>query len=94
MTMQLKMAVGPEFIMAKEHAFMARVKEHLGSVKNLILLGNRDLSRLPVLSFVITHPETGLFLHYNFVCAILNDLFGIQVKYCIYCFVDLRGEED
>ncbi len=35
--------------------------------------------RLPILSFMIKHGSS-FFLHYNFVGALLNDLFGIQSR--------------
>eukprot|EP00547_Thalassionema_nitzschioides_P011281 CAMPEP_0194261270 /NCGR_PEP_ID=MMETSP0158-20130606/45937_1 /TAXON_ID=33649 /ORGANISM="Thalassionema nitzschioides, Strain L26-B" /LENGTH=1612 /DNA_ID=CAMNT_0039001387 /DNA_START=24 /DNA_END=4859 /DNA_ORIENTATION=- len=48
---------------------------------NLILLGNINTSDcLPIFSFLIHHPSTGRFLHYNYVSAILNDVFGIQCR--------------
>ena len=47
---------------------------------NLILLGNLKIERLPIFSFLIINPETGLYLHYNFVTKLLNDLFGIQSR--------------
>lgn len=46
----------------------------------LKILGNTKASRLPIFSFVIYHPVSGLYLHHNFVCALLNDLFGIQTR--------------
>ena len=36
--------------------------------------------RLPIVSFMIRHKPGGRYLHYNFVCALLNDLFGIQSR--------------
>ena len=47
---------------------------------NLFLLGSTAVSRLPIFSFVIRHPVSGLFLHHNYVCALLNDMFGIQAR--------------
>ncbi len=35
--------------------------------------------RLPIVSFMIRHG-CYRFLHYNFVAALLNDLFGIQSR--------------
>lgn len=37
------------------------------------------VKRLPIFSFVVRHPR-GVFLHHNFVCAVLNDVFGIQAR--------------
>ena len=71
------------FIVEREDALMRRVRERMadGSMgRNFVLLGNSALPRLPVLSFLVRHPETGAFLHHNFVCAVLNDLFGVQAR--------------
>lgn len=50
------------------------------NVHDLVLLGNTAVSRLPIFSFVIRHPISGVLLHHNYVCALLNDLFGIQAR--------------
>ena len=50
------------------------------SSSNLVLLGNTLVPRLPIFSFLIRHPTTGAFLHHNYVCVLLNDLFGIQAR--------------
>ena len=50
------------------------------NAKNLVLLGSVSVPRLPVFSFLVRHEQSGLFLHYNFVCTLLNDLFGIQAR--------------
>ena len=49
------------------------------NVPNLVLLGSDDEGpHLPIFSFLIRFGER--FLHYNYVCAILNDVFGIQSR--------------
>ena len=58
--------------------FNRRALSAWNNSENLVLLGNPAVSRLPIFSFLIRHPISGLFLHHNFVCALLNDLFGIQ----------------
>lgn len=47
--------------------------------------GSADLQRLPIASFVVRAPggevgQVARYLHHNFVCALLNDLFGIQAR--------------
>ena len=73
-----------KFLIQKEHQLLLKCKEKLSKNENFILLGNgfQDPHRhLPVLSFMIKSlPNSDLFLHHNFVCAILNDLFGIQAR--------------
>lgn len=52
------------------------LKDH---APNLVLLGSDDGGRnLPIFSFLIRFHDK--FLHYNYVCALLNDLFGIQSR--------------
>jgi len=46
----------------------------------LIILGSQTVPRLAIFSFLISIPQLNKYLHYNFICALLNDLFGIQVR--------------
>lgn len=48
--------------------------------RNIVLLGNTSVPRLPIFSFLIKDPYSGVFLHHNYVCALLNDVFGIQAR--------------
>lgn len=54
---------------------------HIRTIPEVILLGNgtHSMRRVPIFSFMVRHPR-GTFLHHNFVCAILNDVFGIQAR--------------
>ena len=70
----------------EQHEYATR-KEVVAALKsrapNLVLLGSKeeqatDDGHLPILSFLIRCGDR--FLHYNFVCALLNDLFGIQSR--------------
>lgn len=45
---------------------------------NLLLLGDGSSEHLPILPFLIRCGRR--FLHYNYVCAVLNDVFGIQSR--------------
>ena len=90
--MQLKKSVGEDFILSREHELMSKARIRLSNSENFVLLGNAfvdaDVKRhLPVLSFVVKSPIFGGFLHHNFVCAILNDLFGIQARGGILQFI-------
>ena len=84
MVMQLKRAVGEQFILSREHKLMEKARQKLSKLENFVLLGNAlngdSCCYLPVMSFVIRAPPFGGFLHHNFVCALLNDLFGIQAR--------------
>ena len=75
---QLKEAVGPEVIRAREHAFIRRAITRWSDNPAIRILGNPDAWRLSIVSFQVRHGERAL--HHNFVVAVLNDLFGIQAR--------------
>ncbi|KAK9875710.1 hypothetical protein WA026_009507 [Henosepilachna vigintioctopunctata] len=78
---QLKDAVTTTVIMQRQEKINKQMLQHIRTIPELILLGNNspNLKRLPMFSFMVRHPR-GLFLHHNFVCAVLNDIFGIQAR--------------
>eukprot|EP00095_Tigriopus_kingsejongensis_P008560 snap_masked-scaffold548_size139981-processed-gene-0.14 protein:Tk08560 transcript:snap_masked-scaffold548_size139981-processed-gene-0.14-mRNA-1 annotation:"PREDICTED: uncharacterized protein LOC100175538" len=78
MVMQLKQAVGAEVIMRRDEELFRRARQVFQDNPNLILLGDANLHRLPVLSFMVKHGQG--YLHHNYVAAILNDVFGIQSR--------------
>lgn len=77
---QLKEALDRKYIEAREEElvkrFMRRFKKH----DRLIVLGSTTAARLPIFSFTIYIPGVCKYLHHNFVCLLLNDLFGLQVR--------------
>ncbi|KAJ1563526.1 hypothetical protein HK405_001726, partial [Cladochytrium tenue] len=75
---EVKQRVGPKNIMELERQHVKRVKEVLGRNDHIVLLGHDNVERLPVFSFLVRFGAR--FLHYNFVCALLNDLFGVQTR--------------
>ena len=57
------------------------IQEKLSDVPNLVLLDGKfssSVKKLPIYSFLIRCGNR--FLHYNYVCALLNDIFGIQSR--------------
>ena len=91
LTIQLKQAVGCDYIGHREHELMKLAKLKLASVENFILLGNAfteegNHHNLPILSFLIKTPSSRsyrqgcAYLHHNFVSVLLSDLFGIQAR--------------
>jgi len=73
--------------------YYRRIWERLANCHNIIVLGGKAAPRLPIISVVIRHSypmlsvdsereqePRCLFLHHNFVSALLNDLFGIQAR--------------
>jgi selenocysteine lyase/cysteine desulfurase len=75
---QLKEAVGCDLIRECETSFIHRAIEAWSRHPRLHILGNRQASRLSIVSFVVRFDEG--YLHHNFVVALLNDLFGIQAR--------------
>ena len=82
LVMKLKTTVQADQILKREHALLQKAKSKLQQNENFVLLGNafnNPEDHLPILSFMIK-DDHGLFLHHNFVCSLLNDLFGIQAR--------------
>jgi selenocysteine lyase/cysteine desulfurase len=75
---QLKAAVGEAAIREREEVFIRRAIQRWRTNPAIEILGNPDLPRLSIVSFVVRHA--GRYLHHNFVVALLNDLFGIQAR--------------
>ncbi|KAE9310989.1 hypothetical protein PF008_g20309 [Phytophthora fragariae] len=77
---QLKQQIGPQQIMDLERHHVEHVRQSLGRNKNIVLLGRQsnDVDQLPIFSMMIRFGDR--FLHHNFVCALMNDMFGIQAR--------------
>ena len=81
---QLKEAVGADYIVKREYHLVRLGMAKLANCDKILFLGNaKNLPslHLPILSFLIKAPDglTG-YLHHNFACTLLNDLFGIQAR--------------
>ena len=74
----LKDRVGSARIAELEHRFIQRAFARLDGCSNVEILGPHDAPRLAILSMRFKHG--GFDLHYGFVVALLNDLFGIQAR--------------
>ena len=66
-----------------EHDFerARNIQERLNEIPNVVLLDGKfspSVKKLPIYSFLIRCGNR--FLHYNYVCALLNDVFGIQSR--------------
>ena len=79
LVLNLKESVTPEVIAERDGALVQRAYAAWKNIPELILLGSKAAPRLPIFSFMIRHPS-GYFLHHNFICALLNDLYGIQAR--------------
>lgn len=74
----LKDQVTSARIAALEHSFIRRALLRLEQSDNLEVLGPHNADRLAIVSMRFKYQ--GLDLHYGFVVALLNDLFGIQAR--------------
>ncbi|XP_039295318.1 uncharacterized protein LOC120353902 [Nilaparvata lugens] len=80
--MQLKQTLGVPAILTREEKITKMVLSHLRNIPEVLVLGNSSLHtarRLAVFALMVRHPR-GTFLHHNFVCAVLNDVFGVQAR--------------
>ncbi|MFT7048309.1 MAG: selenocysteine lyase/cysteine desulfurase [Halioglobus sp.] len=75
---KLQREVGIEEIERREHDYVQRAMSRLSSLPNIEILGGVDAPRLSIMSLRFLHGAKDL--HYNFVVALMNDLFGIQVR--------------
>ncbi len=75
---QLKDTVGAETIHHVEQALVRRALAAWQCNPAICVLGNPEVERLSITSFVVRYGRR--FLHYNYVIALLNDLFGIQAR--------------
>ena len=79
----LKEAVGSEEIRRREQHIVRRVLASWGANPHIEIVGKTNAERLAIVSLGLRHPR-GL-LHSHFVAAVLNDLFGIQVRSGCFC---------
>ncbi|MEQ8515044.1 MAG: aminotransferase class V-fold PLP-dependent enzyme, partial [Chromatocurvus sp.] len=75
---KLQQAVGTDTIEAIEHRRIRTALETLSALPEIDILGGTEAPRLSILSLRLLHGEREL--HYGFVIALLNDLFGIQAR--------------
>ncbi|WP_444932265.1 aminotransferase class V-fold PLP-dependent enzyme [Microbulbifer sp. SSSA002] len=78
MVFKLQQTVGTEEIGQRENQFLQRALQRWSREEAIEILGNTDAPRLSIISLRIKWQEKDL--HYGFVVALLNDLFGIQVR--------------
>jgi selenocysteine lyase/cysteine desulfurase len=74
----LKEQIGDTAISKAESGFAEQALARWGQHPNIRILGSQTAPRLPVFSFLIRAQDK--YLHYNFVVALLDDLFGIQAR--------------
>lgn len=75
---KLKDEIGPERIEKIEDKYKKLAFSYFEKRPNIRILGGTDLERLSFFSLQIMQGDK--LLHHNYVVALLNDLFGIQVR--------------
>ena len=81
LTILIRQKIPHEFIIERDKKYTKLFINELENTFNLYILDHkhlRDKAHLPIFSFMISYGEK--FFHPNFVCALLNDLFGIQSR--------------
>ncbi|MCA0891963.1 aminotransferase class V-fold PLP-dependent enzyme [Microbulbifer agarilyticus] len=78
MIFALKDQVGADTIEAREAHWLERAFSRWADNPNIEILGGTDAERVSIVSLHLL--QDGKPLHYGFVVALLNDLFGIQVR--------------
>lgn len=75
---KLQQEVTTELIEQQEFDLIDRAMTCFQSIPNLEILGSHEAHRLSIFSLRFKHKNQDL--HYGFVTALLNDVFGIQVR--------------
>ena len=78
LTFQLKEALTPSYLESKCSEIVKYANERFSQMKNVFLIGNNSLQKVPIYAFMIKWK--GKFLHFHFAGKLLNDLFGIQTR--------------
>ncbi|WCN09035.1 aminotransferase class V-fold PLP-dependent enzyme [Marinomonas mediterranea] len=76
---QLKLAIGSEWIEQREHELNLKIQETIGNDPHIDLLGETQRDRLTITSYRVK-TKAGRYIHHGLIVALLNDLFGIQVR--------------
>lgn len=75
---QLKQAVGAKTIETREHELVEMIDKRWCKNSLIERLGHQEANRLSITAFRIKTNHG--YLHHGFVTALLNDLFGVQVR--------------
>lgn len=76
----LKQSVGCDFIEEREKELVEKFFQRFHGQNKLVVLGSSTAPRLAIFSFLVYVEHFNKYLHHNFLCTLLNDLFGIQVR--------------
>ena len=77
----IRQKIPHDFIIKKDEEYISLFLKGLENIPNLYILHDdllKNRTHIPVFSFMISFGDK--FLHPNYICALLNDLFGIQSR--------------
>lgn len=74
LAVQLKEEIGTARMKAQEEKLMAVALPLLKQIDGLVILGDLECERLPIISFYVRG------IHFNLIVKLLNDRFGIQAR--------------
>ena len=77
----IRQSIPHDFIIRKDENYIKLFLERQENIPNLYILHDsllKNRAHVPVFSFMISFGDK--FLHPNYICALLNDLFGIQSR--------------
>ncbi|KAF6022755.1 hypothetical protein EB796_018929 [Bugula neritina] len=78
---KLKHSIGLRQLQSREEYLYNIGKEFwTQNCLNMTILGCGSVHRLPIFSFIVTHPTVSKLVHHNFISTLLNDLYGIQTR--------------
>ena len=81
---QLKQTIGINTIHETEGRFVTTAMHKLSQMENICIVGNVvNAPRLAFFSFLVKHEN--MFMHPDFCCMLLNDMFGIQMRSGCMC---------
>ena len=81
LTISVRQKIPHDFIIKKDEHYIKLFLKELEDIPNIYILHNNFLRKrvhIPVFAFMISYDQK--FLHPNYICALLNDFFGIQSR--------------
>lgn len=79
----IRSEVKSESLQHLEREMCDMILKRFDTMRNVVVVARHVTPRLPVISFLVRHGS--MFLHQNFVSAVLNDVYGIQSRSGCLC---------
>lgn len=81
MTISIRQKIPHDFLIKRDEYYTKLFLKELENIQNFYILHDyllKNKVHIPVFSFMISFG--GKYFHPNYICALLNDLFGIQSR--------------